>query len=156
MTPERFHTLVDAWGGDPRRWPEHERAEALAWARAHRDEADAALARALELDAWLSRDFIEPPSRALIERIATGAPSAAQPARPPATRRRFWWSGVGLAGVGLAGALAGAFAVSFAMSFSLLAGAPNTAHPIADSSYGSYDGAHESSFLGSLDEGSDE
>lgn len=152
MTPERFHTLVDAWGADPRRWPEQERADALAWARAHRDEADAALAAALELDAWLARDFIEPPSRALVDRIVTSAPSLTLPVRKDTSRRRFWWSGVGLAGVGLAGALAGAFA----MSFALLTGAPGAAHNAGDLGYGGYDTAHESSFLGSLDDGSDE
>lgn len=154
MTPERFHTLVDAWGADPRRWPEHERADALAWARAHRDQADAALASALELDAWLARDFIEPPSRTLIERIVTSGPGAAklaQPVRKDGSRRRFWWSGVGLAGVGLAGALAGAFA----MSFALIAGTPNAPHSPNDAAYSGYDTAHESSFLGSLDDGSD-
>ncbi|QGZ65547.1 hypothetical protein [Paraburkholderia acidisoli] len=154
MTPERFHTLVDAWGADPRRWPEQERADALAWARAHRDEADAALAAALELDAWLARDFIEPPSRTLVERIVTSAPSLTPPLprRKDASRRRFWWSGVGLAGVGLAGALAGAFA----MSFALLAGAPGATHTASDPAYSGYDTAHQSSFLGSLDDGSDE
>ncbi|HEY1610385.1 MAG TPA: hypothetical protein VGG24_14050 [Paraburkholderia sp.] len=110
MTPERFHTLVDAWGADSRRWPDAEREDALAWARAHRAEADAAFAAARDLDAWLACDPLAPPSHALVERIVAGAPARIDAG---ARRRRFWWSGVGVAGVGLAGALAGAVAMSF-------------------------------------------
>ncbi|WP_321924762.1 hypothetical protein [Paraburkholderia guartelaensis] len=120
MTPERFHTLVAAYGADPQRWPQHERQDALEWARAHRAEANAALDEAMELDSWLSRDMVAPPSRALFDQIVAGAsvkPVAA------AKRRSFWWSGAAFAGVGLAGALAGALTISFVV----LGGTPPTA-----------------------------
>lgn len=117
MTPERFHTLVAAYGADPQRWPQHERNDALEWARAHRAQASAALDEAMELDSWLSRDMVAPPTRARFEEIVAGAPvkPAVRPAVKPvsaAKRRRFWWSGAAFAGVGLAGALAGALTIS--------------------------------------------
>ncbi|MBB2926177.1 hypothetical protein [Paraburkholderia silvatlantica] len=110
MTPQRFHTLVAAYGADPQRWPQHEREDALEWARAHRAEASAALDEAMALDSWLSRDMVAPPSRTLFEQIVAGAPVTPVAA---AKRRSFWWSGAAFAGVGLAGALAGALTISF-------------------------------------------
>ncbi|WP_322045867.1 hypothetical protein [Paraburkholderia sp. J67] len=146
MTPERFHTLVEAYGADPRRWPEHERADALAWARAHREQADAVLEEALALDAWLARDMVAPPSRALFEQIVASAPVAVPVQPATSKRKRFWWSGAAFAGVGLAGALAGALT----MSIMLLGNAPpggygeqqDTLHETL------HDAAHESSYLG--------
>jgi hypothetical protein len=106
MTPERFRTLVDAYGADSCRWPAAEREAAEAWAAQHRAEADALCAQAASLDAWLAGATVEPPARALVERVV---------ARAPARRAhgRFWWQGAVFAGAGLAGGLAGAFAVSF-------------------------------------------
>jgi hypothetical protein len=115
MTPERFHTLVAAYGADPRRWPSHEREDALAWARAHRTEAETVLDEALELDAWLARDTVAPPTRALFEQIVATAPSSEPARRTAPKRRRLWWSGAAFAGAGLAGALAGAVAMSLLM-----------------------------------------
>jgi hypothetical protein len=112
MTPERFHTIVDVYGADPRRWPAPERADAQAWAARHTAEADAALTQAAGIDAWLARDTVEPPSLALAQRIAASAPVPA-PARRRRPRATAWWSGAAVAGVGLVGALAGGFAVSF-------------------------------------------
>ncbi|WP_345814565.1 hypothetical protein AAGS40_20320 [Paraburkholderia sp. PREW-6R] len=109
MTPERFHQIVQAYGADPRRWPQHERAAGEAWARAHRTEADSWLAQAAGIDALLAADKVEPPGAALQQRIIAGAPLR-QPAAP---RRRLWWSGAAVAGVGLLGGVAGALAVSF-------------------------------------------
>jgi hypothetical protein len=109
MTPERFHQIVQAYGADPHRWPQQERAAAQAWADLHRAEADAVLADAAGLDAWLAADTLEPPSLALQQRIVGSAPQR-QPAVP---RRRLWWSGAAVAGVGLLGGVAGALAVSF-------------------------------------------
>ncbi|MGF6572901.1 hypothetical protein ABH945_005022 [Paraburkholderia sp. GAS333] len=111
MTPERFHQIVEAYGADPRRWPSHERAAAQAWAQRHREQADAVLADAATLDAFLAADKVDPPSVALQQRVIGSAP-VRQP-RQPATRRRLWWSGAAVAGVGLLGGVAGAFAVSF-------------------------------------------
>lgn len=108
MTPERFHQIVEAYGADPRRWPSQERSAAQAWAQLHRAQADALLAGAADLDAWLAADKVDPPGLALQQRVIGAAP-----VRPPATRRRLWWSGAAVAGVGLLGGVAGAFAVSF-------------------------------------------
>lgn len=156
MKSERFHMLVEAYGADPRRWPEHERADALAWARAHRAEADAVLEAALALDAWLARDMIAPPSRALVEQIMAGAPIPASIPAPenkaPSKRRRFWWSGAAFAGAGLAGALAGALTMSL-----VLLGNPSPS--ASDTEHGA---AHESpswmstGFDGSIDDWGDE
>ncbi|MET3554097.1 hypothetical protein [Burkholderia sp. 567] len=111
MTPERFRTIVAAYGSDARRWPQDERAAAEAWAQAHPRDALAALDDAAELDAWLMQDTVAPPASALVERIVASAPA------PQRARRRgkVWWSGAAFAGVGLAGALAGAVAVSVLM-----------------------------------------
>ncbi|WP_175783969.1 hypothetical protein [Burkholderia ambifaria] len=111
MTPERFRTIVAAYGSDARRWPQDERAAAEAWAQAHPRDALAALDDAAELDAWLMRDTVAPPAPTLVERIVASAPA------PQRARRRgkVWWSGAAFAGVGLAGALAGAVAVSMLM-----------------------------------------
>jgi hypothetical protein len=169
MTPERFHTLVEAWGADPRRWPQAERADALAWARTHRAEADAALEAALELDAWLARDMVAPPSRALVEQIVASAPVPAPQQRPvradaSSKRRRFWWSGAAFAGAGLAGAVAGALAMSLMLLGHPAASAygPHGAFESRDAARdAAHEFTHESSYLGSSfgdagDDGSDE
>ena len=111
MTPERFRTIVAAYGSDARRWPQDERAAAEAWAHAHPRDALEALDDAADLDAWLAQDTVAPPAPALVERIVATAPA------PQRARRRcnVWWSGAAFAGVGLAGALAGAVAVSMLM-----------------------------------------
>lgn len=132
MTPERFRTIVAAYGADARRWPDAERAAAQSWASAHRVEADALLAQAEPLDAWLDSHAVAPPARALFDRIAASAP-----ARHPFWRRgRVWWSGVAFAGAGVAGGLIGAFAVSLSM---VTAAAPPAHHgaPWLDTGFGS-------------------
>ncbi|SDE33597.1 hypothetical protein [Paraburkholderia lycopersici] len=111
MTPERFHTLVAAYGADARRWPPHERNDALEWARTHRAEADAALDEAFRLDGWLACNRIAPPTHELVEQIVAGAPVSVATAK----HHRYWWSGAAFAGVGLAGALAGALTMSLLM-----------------------------------------
>jgi hypothetical protein len=132
MTPDRFRTIVDAYGADARHWPVNERAAALAWADAHHNEAHALLSASAQLDAWLATDAPPQPDAALTRRIVASAPApapawaltprglASRTSRSP--RARVWWSGAALIGAGLAGALAGAFVVSFA----LLAGSPPT------------------------------
>jgi hypothetical protein len=129
MTPERFHQIVEAYGADPHRWPSQERAAAQAWVQLHRVEADAVLSEAANLDAWLAADKVDPPGAALQQRILGAAPVR----QPAAARRRLWWSGAAVAGVGLLGGVAGAFAMSF---FVLT----ETVPPIHESSY-------ESSYL---------
>ena len=96
MTPERFRTIVAAYGSDARRWPDGERAAAEAWARAHPGDALAALDDAAELDAWLANDTVAPPAPALVERIVATASGA----RARRRRGTVWWSGAAFAGVG--------------------------------------------------------
>lgn len=113
MTPERFRTLIEAYGADARRWPATERDAAREWADRHPLDADTILEQAATLDAWLDADRLAPVTADLIDRIVASAP---EPARWMFWRRpRLRWSGVAIAGVGVgfAGGLAGAFAVSF-------------------------------------------
>ncbi|MCP3710183.1 hypothetical protein M3I54_24990 [Paraburkholderia sp. CNPSo 3274] len=151
MTPERFHTLVAAYGADLQRWPQHERKDALEWAREHRAEANAALDEAVELDSWLSRDMVAPPARALFEQIVAGAPVKPVAA---AKRRSFWWSGAAFAGVGLAGALAGALTISFVVLGGTTPAAPHETW--LSTSFGGTSSDWSESNLNAGAEGSDE
>jgi hypothetical protein len=133
MTPQRFAQIVDAYGADPRRWPDVERAAAQAFAQAHPREAAAPLAAAAALDACLAADVVEPPGRALQRRIVASA-DISRPLRPPRAtwlRRPFmarpaaWWiPGAALAGAGAAGLIAGALAMSLLVS----SGHPSVTH----------------------------
>lgn len=105
----RFAALAEAYGADLRRWPAAERATAEALA-AGDPAASAVLGRERRLDAWLDAYSIRAPSPALVGRVLAAAP---QPALLW-SRARLWWSGLGLAGVGLAGALTGALALALA------------------------------------------
>jgi hypothetical protein len=134
MTPERFRTIVDAYGADARRWPAAERVAAEAWADQHRAEADALLAESAGLDAWLASHTVAPPERALFEQIVATAPSR----RPLTHRARLWWQGAAFAGIGLAGGVAGAFAVSFFV----LTGAPTQGHDSVPYMTSSFDGSN--------------
>lgn len=110
LTRDRFVALAAAYGADPRRWPAAERAAAEALLARDRADAPAVLTPEGRLDAWLDAYAVPAPSAALIDRILASAP---QPALLW-SRARLWWSGLGLAGVSLAGALTGALALSLA------------------------------------------
>ena len=105
MTPERFETLAEAWGGDVARWPDADREAAAALMAEKPAWAERVLAGAGELDAALSA--LAPPrgSAGLADRIAAGAPKA----RP---RWRSWLvpsaMGAGLAAACAAGVVLGA------------------------------------------------
>lgn len=115
MTSQRFAQIVDAYGADPRRWPDGERGAACAFAQAHPAEAQPRLAAAAALDAALAADVLKPASRSLQRRIVASA--SAPGGRFPLGWRPAWrWlPGAALAGVGVAGLVAGAVAVSFLM-----------------------------------------
>lgn len=98
MTPERFETLAEAYGGDVARWPTGEREAAAALMAADATWAQAVLARAGELDEALAAFVAPPASGALAERIAAGAPRARR-------RWRTWLTPAGM-GAGLAAACA--------------------------------------------------
>jgi hypothetical protein len=100
MTPERFETLAEAYGGDVARWPDAEREAAATLMAADPAWAQAILAHAGDLDAQLSA--YSPPRAAtgLMDRILAQAPRA----RPPG-RWTDWLAPAGL-GAGLAAACA--------------------------------------------------
>ena len=71
MDTERFRGLVDAYGADPRRWPEDERAAMEAF-RGAEPPAEAWLHEARELDGWLDRDTVT--TRDLSQQILRALP----------------------------------------------------------------------------------
>jgi ferric-dicitrate binding protein FerR (iron transport regulator) len=91
MTPERFDSLVAAYGGDARRWPAGERDAARAYAADHPE----ALRDAVALDALLASHVVGPADAGLISRILASRPA-------PVDWRR-WGAGLG---AGLAAACA--------------------------------------------------
>lgn len=105
----RFAALADVYGADIRRWPAAERNAANSLLSAN-DGARAILTRAARLDSLLDQYRVAAPSSALSGRILATVP---QPGLLW-SKARLWWSGVGLAGVGLAGAVSGALALSLA------------------------------------------
>lgn len=107
-----FQHLVEAYGADPRRWPEDRRAAALAFQAAEPDQAATILAFGASLDEAL--DELRPPaaSAELRARILAAAPKL----RPDGWRGAFDWlrPGVGalLAGSCAAGVVAGMLLVA--------------------------------------------
>jgi hypothetical protein len=73
MPPSRFEMLIDAYGAAVERWPEEERAAALALL-ARSPAARAARDAAARLDALLDVVPAEPPSAALAERVLAARP----------------------------------------------------------------------------------
>ncbi|KAA3450479.1 hypothetical protein C7I87_12775 [Mesorhizobium sp. SARCC-RB16n] len=106
MDAKRFAALAEAYGGDLRRWPEAEREAATAFASS---EAGQAISRhAGTLDALLDGYSVQHPGKALHDSILRAADRHLVRRR----RQRVWWLGLGLAGIGLAGAVAGLALVS--------------------------------------------
>ncbi|MDX8532816.1 hypothetical protein RFM41_13085 [Mesorhizobium sp. VK25A] len=101
MDVGRFTALANAYGSALHRWPPAEQAAAMLFAQT--EQGRAILGRAGRLDAILDRHRVEAPSPALHRAIVARAATEVRQER----RRRFWWLGFGLAGVGLAGAVAG-------------------------------------------------
>jgi len=101
MDAKRFAALAEAYGGDPRRWPQAEREAATIFAST---EAGQAISRhAGSLDALLDSYGVPHPGKTLHDTILRTAGRHIVRRR----RQRFWWLGLGLAGIGLAGAIAG-------------------------------------------------
>jgi ferric-dicitrate binding protein FerR (iron transport regulator) len=90
MDEARFRALIDAYGGDPRRWPDAERAAALAFAAAH-PASKALLEAAQSLDAALDLGDRPAPSDLLARRILAAAP------RPQARSLRIAYGGLAAA-----------------------------------------------------------
>jgi hypothetical protein len=74
MTTERFLALLAAYGAEPRRWPEAERAAALAFLASAPAEVRATHAEASALDAALGDERDAPVPELLARRILRGAP----------------------------------------------------------------------------------
>jgi hypothetical protein len=102
MDRQRFLTIVEAYGAEPRRWPASERDAALALASADA-EAAAALAEAQALEAVLDANVPPQPSAATRRRILEAAPRR----RRSALDLGWWISGAGLAAAGVAGVVFG-------------------------------------------------
>ena len=111
MTPERFATLAEAFGGDVACWPDAEREAAATLMAADPAWAEPVLARAGELDAALAA--FSPPRAAtgLMDRILADAPRP----RPAARRWTGWFVPAGL-GAGLAAACAAGMVMGAQMS----------------------------------------
>jgi hypothetical protein len=117
VTPDRFRTLTEAYGADPRRWPAAERDAALALLAQGAPEVLRAHDEAGRLDGLLARHVVAAPGAALTGRIEASAPKAHMNVRAgrhgrPRQSRWFWLSGAGLASAGVMGAVAGALFVA--------------------------------------------
>lgn len=101
---QRLRELIDAYGGEPRRWPESERAAALALLE-DSSEARAWLGQARATDIELDRLTVPPPSPALRDALLERAPRPRgwRPALASLWRDLGGWS---LAGPALAAGLA--------------------------------------------------
>ena len=106
LSAGRFATLADAYGADLRRWPADLRTAAEAYIIGN-PQARGVLAEAARLDDLLDAHRVPVPGAALIGRVLAQAP---QPGFYW-SRAKLWWSGLGLAGAGLAGGIAGAAAL---------------------------------------------
>ena len=74
MDLDRFNAILEAYGADPARWPDAERAEAEALLRAN-PAAKTAFDRAAELDALIAPAAIAPaPSEMLTARLLRAVP----------------------------------------------------------------------------------
>jgi hypothetical protein len=102
LTPERFVTLAEAYGGIDR-WPEEWRAQGRAMAE--RPDLTALLAEAQALDARLDLWTVPAPSPAL-RNVVVG-----RRRRSLLRRARTWWAGLGIA-TAIAGATAGSIAAA--------------------------------------------
>jgi anti-sigma factor RsiW len=105
MTEDRFAALLEAYGAEPRRWPEDERAATQAFARTD-PRAAALMAAAADIDDLLYGHRVPAPSPAFAAAVMARAP------RRRWTRARLWWAAFGLGIAGAGGALAGSAATA--------------------------------------------
>ena len=110
MDAQRFEALVDAYGAEPRRWPEPEQAAALAFQRSDRAAAERILFSARMIDAALDASPAPRVSPALHDRIvAMAAVAGLRPrrSRPLVKSPLAWASGFGWAAACAAGLIVG-------------------------------------------------
>jgi hypothetical protein len=121
MDPGRLSELIDAYGADPRRWPQSER-DAAETLLAASQEAQALRAEAAALDALLDLSAAPDPSPELQAAILAGA-------QPPSGWRRWladFWP------VGPAWQPASAFAAAIVLGVAVGIGAPEIVLPDAN------------------------
>lgn len=111
MDAARFRELCEAYGGGIGRWPEDD--QKIASAFAETDDGKRLLAEAARLDAMLERFQVSLPSPALERRIIA---AASHRPRGFLAVIRSRWAGLGLVGVGLAGAATGAVAMALVLT----------------------------------------
>ena len=108
MNAQRFQDLAEAYGGDPRRWPEAERATARAFMDADPHGAERLLFNARQMDLVLDASPRAVVSHDLRERvIAMAATAGLKPRARFAFGRLAWASGAGWAVACAAGVLVG-------------------------------------------------
>ena len=108
MNAQRFQNLAEAYGGDPRRWPEAERAAARAFMDADPHGAERLLFEARQMDLALDASPRAVVSHDLRERvIAMAATAGLKPRARFALGRLAWASGAGWAAACAAGILVG-------------------------------------------------
>jgi hypothetical protein len=108
MNAQRFQDLAEAYGADPRRWPEGERAAARAFMDADRHGAERLLFEARQIDLALDAAPRPVVSHALREQvIALAATAGLKPRARFAFRGLAWASGAGWAAACAAGVLVG-------------------------------------------------
>ncbi len=105
LDADRIRALAEAFGAEPSRWPEADRAAALAWLEAHPGEGAVLLAEARALDGLLEAWRLPQPAEPLRQKVLGPAPVVVRLAR----RRSFLMTlggGAGLAAACLAGVMA--------------------------------------------------
>jgi hypothetical protein len=110
MDAARFRRLCDAYGGRIDRWPDAVQADAALFAET--TEGRRLISAACKLDAMLDRYRVVRPARQLEARII----ARAQAPRGLLALLRSRWAGLGLVGVGLAGAATGALAMTLVLT----------------------------------------
>jgi len=122
LTEDRFRDIVDAYGADPARWPEEERAAAAIFARNHPEVAHPLLDAARQLDAWLDAGQVEVPEDDVLDAHARAVAAFvdahidAGGALPVVMRRARPLPLVWATGVALAACIAGAiFGINVSM-----------------------------------------
>lgn len=119
MNAERLKTLAEAYGADPRRWPEAERARAVDFMKADSARAERILFEARQLDLALDASTSPRATHELREQvIAMAAGAGLRPRRRGAAfgvwpaGRLAWASGAGWAAACAAGVMFGMGATS--------------------------------------------
>jgi len=112
MSDTRFEAIVNAYGAQPQRWPEAERASALLFMQQHPETARRLMAEARTIDAWLSSAAEVEPSAALqwdvlARMMPADAVRKAAHNRPRPPRKVWLAGGIGLAAACAAGIIFG-------------------------------------------------